>query len=473
MTPEGANLKRKFAELLGWERRKRREQICLIVACCALGTAPLLFPLHRYFMNSWLRWLVPLALCALFAPVWFVRRRWRPLDTTRVITGLDKALRLDERAITAWELIARDRTGSAAQWVLHQAEAKLRAAAPRALFPRRGSWGGYLILPLLMLWFALLWFDVDHKLFAPGIAAPLSLAHRLRQFARELTDKAQGEGLRESLKLGQELQQIAEKNLAAKADEQQLKKDLAGTAKKLDALGKSGADKQNFAGTESQQSLKDLKAELEAAKDLQNFSEGDKAGEDRAQQWLERLAALPQLHRQLENDAAKGQSLGQNQLKEFLSNLDRQVTNELDRRAVLDAQKFLEQMMQPGQREQGEANLRGPGRESDDEPESGEKSRTQSNRPGTEPGQKDETASMLPPFRGGAETQVKGQLGAGDSSSIVFKGKPTPGKSELSQQQVVASYRRQAEQELNSERVPEALKETIKNYFLSLGEGKK
>ena len=129
--------------------------------------------------------------------------------------------------------------------------------------------------------------------------------------------------------------------------------------------------------------------------------------------------------------------------------------------------------MQPGQREQGEANLRGPGRESDDEPESGEKSRTQSNRPGTEPGQKDETASTLPPFRGGAETQVKGQLGAGDSSSIVFKGKPTPGKSELSQQQVVASYRRQAEQELNSERVPEALKETIKNYFLSLGEGKK
>ena len=57
-------------------------------------------------------------------------------------------------------------------------------------------------------------------------------------------------------------------------------------------------------------------------------------------------------------------------------------------------------------------------------------------------------------FAAARETQVKGQLGAGDSSSIVFKGKPTPGKSELSQQQVVASYRRQAEQELNSERVP-------------------
>ena len=36
------------------------------------------------------------------------------------------------------------------------------------------------------------------------------------------------------------------------------------------------------------------------------------------------------------------------------------------------------------------------------------------------------------------------------------------------QDEIIASYRRQAEAELNSERVPEALKETIKQYFLSL-----
>jgi hypothetical protein len=130
-------------------------------------------------------------------------------------------------------------------------------------------------------------------------------------------------------------------------------------------------------------------------------------------------------------------------------------------------------MIQRGERDQGEANARGRDRESGEEPESGEKSRTESNRPGIEPGQKVEGSAMLPPFRGGAETQVKGQIGAGDSSSILFRGKPTPGKSEISREHVVASYRRQAEQELNSERVPDALKETIKNYFLSLGEGKK
>jgi hypothetical protein len=55
----------------------------------------------------------------------------------------------------------------------------------------------------------------------------------------------------------------------------------------------------------------------------------------------------------------------------------------------------------------------------------------------------------------------------------MFKGKPLPGKSTVSPSEVVASYRRQAEQELNSERVPEGLKETIKNYFLSLEERSK
>ena len=78
-------------------------------------------------------------------------------------------------------------------------------------------------------------------------------------------------------------------------------------------------------------------------------------------------------------------------------------------------------------------------------------------------------------FQAGAATHLKGLLGEGYSSGMVLKGKPSPGKSEISQDEVIASYRRQAEAELNTERVPEALKETIRNYFLSIGagEGKK
>ena len=54
----------------------------------------------------------------------------------------------------------------------------------------------------------------------------------------------------------------------------------------------------------------------------------------------------------------------------------------------------------------------------------------------------------------------------------MLKGNPSAGKSAIADSDMVTSYRRQAEQELNSERVPEDLKEMIKNYFLSLGEAK-
>jgi hypothetical protein len=37
---------------------------------------------------------------------------------------------------------------------------------------------------------------------------------------------------------------------------------------------------------------------------------------------------------------------------------------------------------------------------------------------------------------------------------------------------VVSSYRRQAESELGTERIPEELKDTIRNYFLSLEKAK-
>ena len=41
-----------------------------------------------------------------------------------------------------------------------------------------------------------------------------------------------------------------------------------------------------------------------------------------------------------------------------------------------------------------------------------------------------------------------------------------------SQDEVIASYRRQAEAELGTERIPEELKGTIRNYFLSLEKSK-
>jgi hypothetical protein len=63
---------------------------------------------------------------------------------------------------------------------------------------------------------------------------------------------------------------------------------------------------------------------------------------------------------------------------------------------------------------------------------------------------------------------VKGVIGEGERSATFFKAKPAPGKSRLSQDELTSSYRRQAETELATERIPEELKDTIKDYFLSL-----
>jgi hypothetical protein len=464
-------LKSKFATLIGWERRKRREQIFAAAFCISFALATLLLPLHLYLINGVGRWIVPAALLVGLAPGIFYRRRWQRHDATRALVQLDKTLQLDERAVTAWELSTRAEAGGAALLVLKQAAEKLCTIEPKALFPRRWSWPAYLALPLFGLWFALLWLDVDRQLFDnQKPPTPPTLAHKVREFSRELQEKARNEGLRESLKMGQELEKVAQKGVDTKPADEQLKKEVGGVAKKFEAAAKSAADKDSFSAGETHQSLKDLKAELEAARDLTQVPDAAKGMQDLAPQWMERLATLPQLQRQLAREPRAGQGLGQNELKSFLEKLDKQVTGELDRRALLDAQQFLEQMMKQGQGDKGQNQMRSAAKGDEEFPADGAKDKSHSSRPGKEPGKQDEGYRSLPEQRAGASSQVKGLLGEGESSGIVFKGKPTPGKSGLSQAEVVASYRRQAEQELNSERVPEGLKETIKNYFMSLGE---
>ena len=465
-------VERKFAELLRWERQKRREQILFLAAGVALALAVLLSPLHILLPLRGLRWIVPFVLLTGLAPLFFYYRRWRGVDATRALVELDRKLGLDERAVTAWELAGRGDRSAAAQLVFQQTEHRLRSVQPRSLFPRRLGWPAYTAVPLLLVWFALLWFDFDQPFSQQPSAVAQSLAQQLREFARDFQEKAKAEGLRESLQVAQELAKVAEKNLAEKANDEQLKKDLAGMKQKLDAAGQSGQQNQAVGGAESEQSLKDLRAELEAARDMLNLPDGVKA----PQQWMDRLASMPQLRKQLDRARQQredGKGLGQQELQSLLDRLDQQVAGALDRRALIDAQKFLEQMMQQGQGKENNQAAQMAGRGERDEAGDGVREKNHSNLPGKEPGKNDDSLRSLPQFRADTRSQIKGQLGDGESSGVVFKGKPTPGKSELAPQEVVANYRRQAEQELNSEKVPSALKETVRKYFLSLEDGKR
>jgi hypothetical protein len=468
MNPLPTTLQEKFAALFNWQRRKRSEQNLLTLAAVALAVAIALMPLHGYLPIGGLRWLMPVLAALGISPFIFYRRRWRPRDVARALAQIDKELRLDERVSTAWELSTRMDQSAAAQLVIKQTEVGLRAVQPRDLLPRQWTWQSYGALPLVILWFGLLWFDADRAdLAQQNIHAPRSLAHKLGEFARDFQEKAKREELPESFKAGQELEKVARKNIEAKSTDEQLKKEVAGMAQKFQTAATSGAEKNSFTAGESEQSLRDLKAELDAARDLLELPDGVKGSQELPQQWTDRLAALPQLKKQLDKEQQAGPGLGQNQLKAFLDRMGQQATGALDRRALIDAQKFLDQMMQAGQGQKSDSQTQMAGRDQPDGSDDGAREKNHSNAPGKEPGKKD-GANSLPEFRGGAQTQIKGLLGAGESSGVAFKGKPTTGKSALSEQAVVANYRRQAEQELNSERVPEALKETIRNYFLSL-----
>ncbi len=463
-------LEKKLAELLAWERRKHWEGIFVSTLCVALALAIGIAPLHAFLPIGGLRWLIPVVLLAALAPIACYRQRWAHQDSARALARLDKSLSLHERAVTAWELSGRHETGGAAQLVFKQAQEQLRQVDMRRLFPRRRGWPAYLALPLLILWFTLLWLDFDRwTLDNQRFVGPQALVHRARQYSRELQEKAKSEGLRETLKLGQEIEKVAEKSIDKKTSEESFKKELAGVTQKFDDQAKAGAGQDSFTVAASQQSLKDLKAELEAARDFSQLADFPKGSEEQGRQWMERLAAMPQLKRQFDQAERSEQRPGQGQLKSFLDKLDQQVTGELDRRALIDAQQYLQQMMQQGQGEQGKNYARSSGQGEEDLPTDGAKEKNNNNLPGKEPGKKSDEARSLPAFRADASTQVKGALGAGESSVLFFKGKPTPGKTNVPQEEIIASYRRQAEQELNSEHVPEALKETIKNYFLSLG----
>jgi len=471
MSSEVEILQKKFTELMSWERRKRTEKILATVLCYSLLAALVTLPFHRLLPTADSRWFVPISFFVLLAPFFFLRRRWLPADSVRALARVDNALSLDERAVTAWELLGRHETRAAAILVLKEAAEKLKPLNPRMLFRRSWSWQVCLAVPLLILWIGLLWFDVDLQFGgAAQHLTPKTMAQSLREFARDFQEKAKDGGLPESLKMGRELEQVAQKNIEAKTDDNKFQAELAGMTKKIGTMGKSAAKPESLSAAESQQDLKDLKSELEAAADLLNIPDGAQGTQELGKQWLDRLATLPQLKKQFESQNQAGQSLSQNELKSFLDKLERQTTDELDRRTLLEAQQFLEQMMKQGQGEKGESDMRMAGQGEQESPD-GERTNNKSALPGKEPGKREEGSRSLPEFQAGASAQIKGLLGEGNSSGLMFKSNPSAGKSEVPQEEVIVSYRRQAEAELNTERVPEALKETIKNYFLSLGIG--
>jgi hypothetical protein len=463
-------LRDKFSEALRWERRKRREQALASLLFYAFLASLVALPFYSEVGSRGSRWLIPAAVIAATAPFFFYRTRWRNADSVRAVARLDKELGLNERALTSWETLERGEAPAAALLVVKQAAEKLSTVNPKTVFRRSLGWDAYLVAPLCLLWFGLLWLDADLR-FGPSmrLAAP-TLAHKLKEFSRELQERANSEALPETLRLARDLEEIARRGIEARTPDEGLAADLSPVLKKIDAAArKANAPNVSTAG-ESRQDLRDLRAELEAARDLLEPPAGTEGMRGLNEQWLDRLATLPQVKRQFERGPLKG-GLERGELKAFLDALEKQVNAELDRRTLLDAQQFLEQMSRQGRAERADAHQRFTEPGAEDSPNDAVRKPTDSNLPGDETGTHQSGPPSLPEFQIGAAAQLKGLLGPGQSGGIPLKGNPAAGTSASSEQDVIASYRRQAEAEINRERVPEALKETIKRYFLSLDQG--
>ena len=443
--------------LLGWEQRKRRE-VTLTVALFYAFLAALAAPLFIATPPGW-AWAVPVAFFALLAPCLLVLRRWRDADTARAIASLDRTLGLDERATTAWELVQRNETTAVALLVLRQAAERLKDVDTRKLFPRAWRWHIYALVPLVALWLGLHVFEARFQQ-AGRESAPPSLAQEVRELARKVQEKARTEGLPRTLEAGRELEKIAQHGIDAKSADEELKSELAGIGRKL-AAERRAAGQAPAGAAGSRRQLEDLRAELEAARDLlAEAGEGDSV-EDR-------LAALSEVRKQLDRQEG-ARRLSRDEMKAFVDKLDRRVAAELDRRALADTERSVQQLAQRGKRIPGDPAA---GRDGEKETaEEGGRERQEASAAGNEPG-KDSGRDPLTGLSPERSSQVKGTITEGPRSGIYFKATPAPGKSATPQDEVVASYRRQAEAELDTERIPGELKDVIRNYFLSLDKAK-
>jgi hypothetical protein len=461
LTGQDHEVAARLSEIVRVERRTRLydnlSRACLYSFIAAIAVIILLSGV----LPARASWLSPIFFMVIAAPLLLLRHRWRDQDAKRVVARADRILRLDERALTAWELLQRGDATGAALLVYQQAHKKLAGTDARSIVPRHWSWPAHLLIPAAAVWAGLAWFQprMDwHRHQSTGTPA-----HEVQRFARDLQEKARNEKLPETLRLAQELEKNAQKALQASAGRERLQEMVSAMAKRFRDAAKAAGGKSSASAGESDEALEDLKAQIEAARDMFNAAEGTR-------QFDQSLAALPQLERRLKPGASTG-GLSRADLDSMLDRLDKEVSGELDRRALLDAEEFLQRMMQRGEPENMQAGnqVGGTG-----QPKLGgngeERANSNSSAPGDRPGEKTNGTGTLPEFGPGAETRVKGMLRGGESSGTLLKGSSGTAESHVAQQELIASYRRQAEADLTSENVPDALKETVRNYFLSLRE---
>jgi hypothetical protein len=462
-------LQEKFWQLLHWERVKKREKILISALFYSVLVSLIALPAGALF-PIWAEPLyltVPLFLVMTLA--FFMWSPWGGRESLRTIFLLDKTLRLQERAVTAWEILARRERRPAEELVLEETAANLRKVDMRGLFKRQLSWHAFLVPPLLLLWMLFAWLDVDLNFGWFQGSKTVLVAQKLKEFSHDLQERAQKDELTESLKMASALEKIAEKGLKGEIGEEKLREDLADSVQGIGGL--APVTSQGPGGswpTLSKDALSDLKAEVGKFKDaLTNPESLAGKGIQRAD-ILEGLAGLSPFKGEIGKGFLSTKDMEKRDVGEYLEKLERGIVSELDRRNLKETRDFLLLMLDEMKGEEAEGPSQGMGLPQRGKPSTARKRSGRGSLPGDQPGSKGPKVQP-PPFQARAATHLKGLLGKGLSAGITVRGEFPAKESEVPQEEVITSYQRQIEGELASEQIPKELKETVKQYFLSLG----
>jgi len=368
---------------------------------------------------------------------------------------------LEARAITAWEILDREGKKPVELLVLKEAGEGLTGVDFKSLFKRRRSWHALFILPLFVFWLLFVWLDVrvDSGNEAEG-ARLASLASRLREFSRALQDRAKSQGLAESLKVAQALEEAAEKSLKGETSERKLGEQLAGMVGKDNDIFPSGEVLDPLFAGDTREGLADLKAELEALKSLSFLQERGVREQKPGAGILGSIGTFPRLNEEIGKRLLTTEGMGQKEFQSFLEQLEKDATAELDRRTLQEIEMFLNLLLQGRGREGESLRLAEPAGQGDSS--EAEKVRGVGPFPGDQPGTRESTPQSNPTLREEAVTRLHGLLGEGKSSTMTFWGEFSGKKSVLPREELLSTYRRKAEEELASERIPEELRETVR-----------
>lgn len=471
MVETGRVAGRKISGLLSWERGKRRETILISALFYSLLASFLVLPIAELLSLELSPVSLPLLFFLVLTPLLFLRRPWGRRESLRTLRRLDRTLNLKELALTSWEILGQREKKETELLVVEEAEKELARIDPKALFKKGYSWQAIAVAPLLLLWVVAVWLDgASYWRYRVQQPQPVSIAKRVKEYSRQLQERARGQGLAESLKAGQALDELAEKNLAGEIGEKKLSEDLAAMAGRIEEMARAPRAETGFASAVApRREPADLKAEIESFRRSHPFAGAGRQGGRLAPEMIGRLAALPHLSEEIERRFQAVERLDERDLGRALDQIEKEADAELDRDTLLELRDFLEQMLQGTEAGQVARTLRQAGKDEAARLSGRERLREKGAQPGNQPGAREETAQALPSLQARAGTHLKGLLGEGKSRSLSLSTEPAGRKSRIAEEEVVTSYRRRAEEEVASEQIPEGLKETIKRYFLSLG----